>query len=302
MHRSSKTRRNSGLGGLGDEVRRASKLISSSSRRKSDSGASDLAEERSLIKQLQAAESAVKSKVTIDNDDCDNADSSNESFDDEEEHALSAAVTAGLSVSLELPSNLETSMKLKDLKKQQMILNVNADISPYIKGGIAQASAMIQKGRKGASSSISELETSKADNSVRQNRVIKTTSGRDWFDLPSAEVTDELKQDLRALRMRGALDPKRFYKSLDRPSKFIQLGTVIEGRDEFFTSRLTKKERRTNLVEELMADEKARHYTKRKFSSIQNEKQNKLRYGPKKRTKMPKHGKKESRKPSEGDF
>ena len=38
------------------------------------------------------------------------------------------------------------------------------------------------------------------------------------------------------------------YQALDRPSKFVQLGTVIEGRDEFYTSRLNRKERRGNLV------------------------------------------------------
>jgi hypothetical protein len=35
----------------------------------------------------------------------------------------------------------------------------------------------------------------------------------------------------------------RFYKARDRPGKFVQLGTVLQGRDEFYTSRLMRKTR-----------------------------------------------------------
>ena len=57
-------------------------------------------------------------------------------------------------------------------------------------------------------------------------------------------MTDELKLDLRALRMRGAIDPKRFYKAVDERSKFVQLGTVVEGRGEYNSARLVKKDRK----------------------------------------------------------
>lgn len=41
------------------------------------------------------------------------------------------------------------------------------------------------------------------------------TAGKKWYDLPAVKVTDEVKRDLRLLRLRGAYDPKRFYKSFD---------------------------------------------------------------------------------------
>ena len=63
----------------------------------------------------------------------------------------------------------------------------------------------------------------------------------------------------------------------------MQVGTVIEGREEYTTARLSKKERRSNLVEEMMADERARAYTKRKYKAIQKEKQAKQRFGPRKK-------------------
>ena len=40
-------------------------------------------------------------------------------------------------------------------------------------------------------------------------------SGPGWFNIAAPAVTPELKRDLRLLRLRGAFDPKRFYKSAD---------------------------------------------------------------------------------------
>ena len=58
---------------------------------------------------------------------------------------------------------------------------------------------------------------------------------RDWHDMPTPVMTDELKRDLRLLRLRGAMDPKRFYKKAEKgrfPAKFA-LGTVVEGPTEW---------------------------------------------------------------------
>jgi hypothetical protein len=56
------------------------------------------------------------------------------------------------------------------------------------------------------------------------------TAGAKWFDLPAPKMTDELKRDLRLLRLRGAYDPKRFYKSFDNtkfPKHFaVRLGAL----------------------------------------------------------------------------
>ena len=38
------------------------------------------------------------------------------------------------------------------------------------------------------------------------------TKGDAWYGMPATEVTDEVKRDLEVLKMRDALDPKRFYK------------------------------------------------------------------------------------------
>jgi hypothetical protein len=44
-------------------------------------------------------------------------------------------------------------------------------------------------------------------------------AGKDWYELPATKITDEVKRDLRLLKLRGVYDPKRFYKSFD-DSKF----------------------------------------------------------------------------------
>lgn len=38
------------------------------------------------------------------------------------------------------------------------------------------------------------------------------TKGKGWFNLPATKLTDNIRHDLDLIRMRSALDTKRFYK------------------------------------------------------------------------------------------
>ncbi|KAL7570184.1 hypothetical protein ACA910_020019 [Epithemia clementina (nom. ined.)] len=101
-----------------------------------------------------------------------------------------------------------------------------------------------------------------------------TTAGEGWFNMRSTAMTEELKQDMTIIRNRNYLDPKRFYKSADTSGSgksFIQVGTVVEGPTEYFSSRLTKKQRRSNLVEELLADPQSSSYVQNKYKKMQQE-------------------------------
>ena len=51
------------------------------------------------------------------------------------------------------------------------------------------------------------------------------TTGKNWFDMPAIEVTPELKNDLRVLKMRSALDPAQHYKANDSKAlpKYFQV-------------------------------------------------------------------------------
>ncbi|KAJ2814100.1 rrna-processing protein fcf2 [Coemansia furcata] len=99
----------------------------------------------------------------------------------------------------------------------------------------------------------------------------ESTAGKKWFGMKAPVLTPELKNDLRVLQLRNVLDPKRFYKkdaSAKKIPKYFEVGTIIEGPTEFYSSRLTKKERKTTLVDELLADKQARDYFKRKVNEI----------------------------------
>lgn len=51
------------------------------------------------------------------------------------------------------------------------------------------------------------------------------TTGDAWFNMKAPELTKELKGDLKLLKMRGSMDPKRFYKKNDRDGfpKYFQV-------------------------------------------------------------------------------
>lgn len=52
------------------------------------------------------------------------------------------------------------------------------------------------------------------------------TKGKNWFNMPAPELTEELENDLKVLQMRSALDPKHFYKrnSFKTLPKYFQVG------------------------------------------------------------------------------
>lgn len=68
------------------------------------------------------------------------------------------------------------------------------------------------------------------------------------------------------------MDPKRFYKNADKMTKILHTGTVIEGSAEYKSSRMSRKDRRQTVVEEVMGDSSIKGYTKRKFQGIQEAK------------------------------
>ena len=96
-----------------------------------------------------------------------------------------------------------------------------------------------------------------------------------WFNLPRTTPTAALKRDLQLISMRSVLDPHRHYKKASSKSKipeFSQTGTVIEGPTEFYSSRINRRDRAKNFVDEAMTTEKESGRFKRKYSEIQERK------------------------------
>ncbi|NXM31515.1 TDIF2 protein, partial [Oxyruncus cristatus] len=100
------------------------------------------------------------------------------------------------------------------------------------------------------------------------------TTGDGWFGMKAPEITSELKNDLKVLKMRASLDPKHFYKKNDRDGlpKYFQIGTVVDSPIDFYHSRIPKKQRKRTIVEELLADSEFRRYNKKKYQEIMSEK------------------------------
>lgn len=96
------------------------------------------------------------------------------------------------------------------------------------------------------------------------------TAGDKWFGMKAPDMTPELEMDLKLLKMRNVLDPKRFYKKDDskKDPKFFSMGTIVEGNTEFFSARLTKKQRKQTFAEELLGDDDSQKYFKRKYAEI----------------------------------
>lgn len=92
------------------------------------------------------------------------------------------------------------------------------------------------------------------------------------------KMTPEIQRDLEVIKMRSFADPKRFYKKSDSrreiPKEF-QLGTIIEGNNEFKSARLSKKDRKQTIADELFSNKAVRRYTGRVFEETQKARSNK---------------------------
>ena len=122
----------------------------------------------------------------------------------------------------------------------------------------------------------------------RRNRLERAkTSGEGWFNMKAPEMTDEVRQNLEVLQMRGAIDKNRVYKKNDMRTlpKYFAMGTVVEHATDFYSSRIPKKQRKKTLVEELMADVEAKKQLKKQSAKLAVKKQLKAQSQFKKKRK-----------------
>ncbi|KAF2227990.1 Fcf2 pre-rRNA processing-domain-containing protein [Elsinoe ampelina] len=110
---------------------------------------------------------------------------------------------------------------------------------------------------------------------IRKQQAEKATAGERWYNLPKTDLTPELKRDLQILKMRNVLDPHRHYKKEGGKMKapeYSQVGTIIEGPTEYYSSRLNNRERKRTFVEEVLAGEQETSRFKRKYGDVQAKK------------------------------
>lgn len=97
------------------------------------------------------------------------------------------------------------------------------------------------------------------------------TAGKQWFDLPLTSKDPQTLRDIQLIQMREALDPHRHYKKniLKTVPKYSQMGTIIADHSEFYSARLTNKERKKTILEEVMSSKETLDRFKRKRNELQ---------------------------------
>ncbi|KAL1022421.1 hypothetical protein UPYG_G00026750 [Umbra pygmaea] len=187
---------------------------------------------------------------------------------------LSLKELGGLYINFDGSKSKTVSNSLKKLKEQksQDELMKNTVIGPEFE-------------KKDA---VPPYKVSKHAAKLKRKEEREKTTGSGWFDMKAPEMTEELMADLKALKMRGAMDPKRFYKKSDRDGfpKYFQLATVVDNPVDFYHSRVPKKQRKRTIVEELLADAEFRQNNKKQYKKVMAEKAAVCAGKQKKRSKM----------------
>ena len=96
---------------------------------------------------------------------------------------------------------------------------------PSAQGGVR---AMRDLAATGAGLFVAPLDASRRRREAKKMGGLGAgNAGVGWFNMPAVEYTPELRRDMRLLKLRGAYDPKRFYKTDDTSKlpKHFQIGT-----------------------------------------------------------------------------
>lgn len=112
--------------------------------------------------------------------------------------------------------------------------------------------------------------------SLTEEQSLPDNAGAAWNYMPRTDVSDpKVKREFQLLRMRGVVDRKKFFKKDSRKDfmpTFSQFGTLVEGPLEHHNGRLTRKERKRTLVEEVLATGESDGKFKDRYQKIQEKK------------------------------
>ena len=147
-------------------------------------------------------------------------------------------------------------------------------------------------GMQATSKQIKPLNSIKLDK-IERDKQRERTAGKAWGMMPKVELTDEVKNDLKALKYRNQIFAKRFYKNndSDKLPTYFAIGTVVDDNGvRGKTERLTKKERKRSLAQQFLMDDEAQGFSKKKYENLNDRRR---RMGEKKKElKMRKFSKK----------
>ncbi|KAJ8279637.1 hypothetical protein COCON_G00067030 [Conger conger] len=214
-----------------------------------------------------------------DEQDEEFVDEEGDEDDDAEDSILFKSKSKDL---IELSTSIDPGLKVKDIgglyisvdgSKSKGALNAMKKLKEQKdQDGLMQRSIIGPDFEK--KDSVPPYKESKQALKVKRKEERAKTTGDGWFNMKAPEMTEELTNDLKVLKMRAAMDPKRFYKKNDRDGfpKYFQVGTVVDSPVDFYNSRVPKKQRKRTMVDELLADAEFRNYNKKKYKQIMTEK------------------------------
>lgn len=225
---------------------------------------------------IEKPEEIIYGDNSLSSSDTESEHESEPGSDDNDLDSLLNKAEAALTVS---QHDTTISEKHDPIRKQSK-MNHGINQSLYFKTTdgrsklVEDAVQLIEDGQKSPRNTLLVVKANSAlskrrSRKERQEERAKS-SGKEWFDMPKPEITPEVKRDLQILKMRHVLDRKRHYKKMGKQENptYFQMGTIIEGPTEFFSARLTKKERKQTIVDELLASEEQKQYYERKHDEV----------------------------------
>lgn len=171
-----------------------------------------------------------------------------------------------------LSSSIQTSLKLDSYVSQKgktSDVDNDANIAKLMSKSVLPDDLEAQE-------CAPKLFTSKHASKLESKKQADETAGPGWYNLPRTELTDKVKHDLQLIKMRNTLDSKHHYKRGDSKKlpKYFQMGTVVEGSNEFYSARVPKKSRKNTMVDELLADAEFRRKNKEKYVDLRRKQMN----------------------------
>eukprot|EP01084_Bolivina_argentea_P008662 16206_1 len=172
-----------------------------------------------------------------------------------------------------LPNPLTSSSNHPlNLKKSKLntntLSNTNRQNNTFIQEEIRLAEQTMKKAltnkmnieRKNYAPPLSSL-----DHRIRKNRR-GDNAGRKWFNMNAGKLTPANKLHFLMLKYRHMLyrDYKPSKVKEDFVPKYFEMGTIIEGPTEFYSSRLTRKQRRSSWANEYMSNPSTKEWLEEK--------------------------------------
>ena len=93
-------------------------------------------------------------------------------------------------------------------------------------------------------------------------------AGKAWGSMPKVELTDQLRNDLKAIKFRNQIFSKKFYKKNDSEKlpQYFQIATVID--DGVGFRKNDKRVKASSIADQFLREDDAIGFSKKKYERI----------------------------------